>query len=306
MPTESTPNGYTQVASTSTFVPPHPGFAPIMLGKRHRDSTASNITGVIEQGEEDEYSESELAKTVVRPTKKKPKIGNTAQDDVEAPSSEPGEDDEQPQLGARIPSFTIYSGPVSPNQHQEPPPPTMHLPSYFAPPSPPGAGQRPATSTANAAENQNPFNFAFLPLSGGGNGFMASFPYPEPPQSPSPAGNANELFAGFGIPARPRSGAAAASGSGAEGGFVNPALLSRTASDREREEKREREGPTSHEVAAGLGLTVVRTSASTPPGVVNHPPVKRTMYGTELDGDSRFGDFGVEGVASGFWAGGRF
>jgi hypothetical protein len=31
--------------------------------------------------------------------------------------------------------------------------------------------------------------------------------------------------------------------------------------------------------------------------------VKKTMYGTELDGDSRFGDFGVEGVASGFWAG---
>jgi hypothetical protein len=35
-------------------------------------------------------------------------------------------------------------------------------------------------------------------------------------------------------------------------------------------------------------------------------PVKRTMYGTELDGDTRFGDFGIEGVATGFWAGGRF
>jgi hypothetical protein len=31
------------------------------------------------------------------------------------------------------------------------------------------------------------------------------------------------------------------------------------------------------------------------------------MYGTELDGDTRFGDFGLEGVASGFnWGGGRF
>jgi hypothetical protein len=278
-----------------------------MLGKRHRDSTASNVTGVIEEGEEDEYSETELAKRVVRPTKKRPKIGSDTQDsqnDVEEPSSEPGEVEDQMQLGPRVPSFTIYSGPASPHQHQDPPPPTVHLPPYFAPPSPPGAGQRPATSTANAVENQNPFNFAFLPLSGGGNGYMASFPYPEPPQSPSPAGNANELFSGFGIPARSRSGAA--SGSGAEGGFVNPALLTRTASDREREEKREREGPTSHEIAAGLGLTVVRTSASTPPGVQNHPPIKRTMYGTELDGDSRFGDFGVEGVASGFWAGGRF
>jgi hypothetical protein len=37
--------------------------------------------------------------------------------------------------------------------------------------------------------------------------------------------------------------------------------------------------------------------------------MKRTMYGTELDGDTRFGDFGVEGVGSsngGFWAGRRY
>jgi hypothetical protein len=30
------------------------------------------------------------------------------------------------------------------------------------------------------------------------------------------------------------------------------------------------------------------------------------MYGTELEGDTRFGDFGVEGVAAGFWAGSKF
>ena len=30
---------------------------------------------------------------------------------------------------------------------------------------------------------------------------------------------------------------------------------------------------------------------------------QRTMYGTELDADTRFGDFGVEGVAMGFWTG---
>jgi len=30
------------------------------------------------------------------------------------------------------------------------------------------------------------------------------------------------------------------------------------------------------------------------------------MYGTELEGDTRFGDFGVEGVAMGYWSGGRF
>ena len=28
------------------------------------------------------------------------------------------------------------------------------------------------------------------------------------------------------------------------------------------------------------------------------PPMKRTMYGTELEMDTRFGDFGIEGVAT--------
>jgi len=33
-------------------------------------------------------------------------------------------------------------------------------------------------------------------------------------------------------------------------------------------------------------------------------PAKRTMYGTELEDDTRFGDFGRERV--GFWADGKF
>lgn len=64
---------------------------------------------------------------------------------------------------------------------------------------------------------------------------------------------------------------------------------------------------TSNEVAVGLGLTAVRAGSSTSSESTptDAQPMKRTMYGTELDGDTRFGDFGVEGVASGFWAGGR-
>jgi hypothetical protein len=311
MLTESCPQDNSSkdhVTPTFTDIPVHPGFAPTMLGKRHRDSTASNVTGVIEEGEEDDYSETELAKRVVRPTKKRPKIdGHEVQPEVaEAGSGSQNQ-------GARVPNFTVYSGdsPQQSQQLQDPPPPTTRLPDYFAPPSP--SGNRPTTSTANAAENQNPFNFSFLPMSSGGSMYMNSmpnFPFPDAPQSPSPAGNTNELFPGFGVPSRPRSGTAnktTASNSNPE--FVDPAMLSRDVSDREREEKREREGHqlTSNEVAAGLGLTVVRTGASDPdetPRENEH--VKRTMYGTELEGDTRFGDFGVEGVASGFWAGGRF
>jgi hypothetical protein len=42
--------------------------------------------------------------------------------------------------------------------------------------------------------------------------------------------------------------------------------------------------------------------------VADVPLMKRTMYGTELDGDTRFGDFGVEGVGGNgtFWADGRY
>lgn len=54
---------------------------------------------------------------------------------------------------------------------------------------------------------------------------------------------------------------------------------------------------------SGIEATVSGTDAS------DASEMKRTMYGTELDGDTRFGDFGVEGVGtsgSGFWAGGRY
>lgn len=96
------------------------------------------------------------------------------------------------------------------------------------------------------------------------------------------------MFQAFGMPSPARSAraslAAAATHGIMGGGFVNPAQLSssRRPSDRERED--------------GRGDSATGADA----------PAKRTMYGTELEGDTRFGDFGVEGVASGFWTGGRF
>ena len=55
----------------------------------------------------------------------------------------------------------------------------------------------------------------------------------------------------------------------------------------------------STEVGMQLGMSSAAQLPPDTPGV----PMKRTMYGTELEDDTRFGDFGVEGVASGFWAG---
>ncbi|KAI0762847.1 hypothetical protein C8Q74DRAFT_1450957 [Fomes fomentarius] len=52
-----------------------------------------------------------------------------------------------------------------------------------------------------------------------------------------------------------------------------------------------------------IGMQLGMSSAMPLPPETPGGPMKRTMYGTELEGDTRFGDFGVEGVASGFWAG---
>jgi hypothetical protein len=317
-----------------------------MLGKRRRDSTASNVTGVVEEGQEGDFSEEELAKRVIRPTKKRAKIVSEGEELSQEESSatqhrrsaeeeEEEEEEEELQPGPPIPSFTVFSGDEQ-QEYLDPPPPTTHLPDFFAPPSPSGSGSSrhaATTSTAHASENQHPFSFSFLPLSSTPAHSMypltmPSFPYPEPPQSPSPAGSHHnaggflghhdgertDIFQSFGLPppGRPRTGAAlgaSGSGSGSQdnmggmGAFVNPAALTRPVSDRERE-------VSSNDVAAGLGLTAVRTASSStdsgPATGSDAPPIKRTMYGTELDGDTRFGDFGVEGVATGFWAGGRF
>ncbi|CDO72372.1 hypothetical protein BN946_scf184977.g71 [Trametes cinnabarina] len=52
-----------------------------------------------------------------------------------------------------------------------------------------------------------------------------------------------------------------------------------------------------------IGLALGMSSTLALPPETPAPPMKRTMYGTELEADTRFGDFGVEGVATGFWAG---
>lgn len=51
----------------------------------------------------------------------------------------------------------------------------------------------------------------------------------------------------------------------------------------------------SNAVGMGMGMASIPETPAA--------PMPRTMYGTELEGDTRFGDFGVEGVATGFWRG---
>ncbi|KAF8216085.1 hypothetical protein K438DRAFT_1800054 [Mycena galopus ATCC 62051] len=285
---------------------PNPGIAPSMLGKRSRDSTSSNLTGIIDEGQEGDLSEGELAKRVVRPTKKRPKLQEEPEEDfeIETESDAP-----------RVPSFTVFTG-EEVDTYIDPPPPTEGLPDFYASTSPSGSGSRQGTttSTQNASENQHPFTFAFLPISSTPTGASAfelpSFPYPEAPQSPTPAGSSHsgpsrnhgertDIFGSFGLPppGRPRSrvtstsaGSAVSRENGNTGAFVDPAALTHRASDQEGRDDSD----------SGFG-------GFTRDGD-GEQALKRTMYGTELDANSsRFGDFGLEGVASGFnWGGGRF
>jgi hypothetical protein len=289
---------------------------PTTLGKRRR---ANNPSGVVEEGEEAEYVDTELASSVVGPDKKRPRTDN---DDIGLASSShapSGLEDIQPAGSSNsdhgVPAFNIFTDSDEPSDYLDPPPPTDHLPDFFShSPSSSSLAQETkltaATTLTYAAENQpHNFNFSFLPISSTPVNamYMSSFPYPEPPQSPSPAGanltllgrhaeERTDIFKEFGFPSPTR---LSRSHQEDRGGFVNPATLTQQGSSgRQRE-------VSSNEVAAGLGLTAVRTlpTSEAASGLEDHP-IKRTMYGTEED--TRFGDFGVEGVASGFWAAGKY
>lgn len=303
---------------------------PVTLGKRRR---ANNNSGTVEEDQEAGYSDVELASSVVGPNKKRLRTVRDAEDDDNAESGSSGhtpapqeiQTTEASNPNHRVPAFTIFTDPDEPSDYLDPPPPTDHLPDFFQPHSPSNSSLSlhetklpTTTATANAAENQpQGFNFSFLPLSSTPfNAMYASFPYPEPPQSPSPAGanltltgrhaeERTDIFKEFGFPSPTRLsrsyGVLSGSHQEERGGFVNPAALTQQGSSvRQRE-------VSSNEVAAGLGLTAIRTlpTSETGSGLEDHPPIKRTMYGTETDGDTRFGDFGVEGVATGFWSAGK-
>ncbi|KAG1757432.1 hypothetical protein EDB19DRAFT_37174 [Suillus lakei] len=281
-----------------------PGFHTT-LGKRPRDSNASTATAFFELGQEEELSETEIAKRIARPAQKRAKLGSSDitpdADECSGPSSgaQGSQDtDPGPSQPSTRPGFPMFGDP----DYVDLPPPTDSLLDFFAPPSPPlmsvptTVGAPPDTFRFGCLPTSTPARFTFPTA-------MGTFPHPEPPTSPSPANNVDrprsrqsERLGIFGH-RRGSSGTTGRSGSGGPTGGqesgVNPSTW---AGGMQRQ-------PSSNEVASGLGLTVLRTAATEVGTPV--PPAGRTMYGTELDGDTRFGDFGVEGVATGFWAGGR-
>ncbi|KAH9946808.1 hypothetical protein B0H21DRAFT_741857 [Amylocystis lapponica] len=340
----------TKSAETSQLPYGHPGVAAALLGKRHRDSDESHMTGTFEPGREDQYDVNELETRVSRPSKKRPKLMERDLGDIGPPShrSTPmiaaADETEENDLGHSVPPFTVFSGPEEPLEtYIDPPPPTTRLSDLFTFPSentPPSNGSGPTTTTANGQENiaQN-FNFSFDPTfqpvtstPSAPFGFSnPAFSYPEPPTSPTPGAGPsggyierggrrerNDLFHPFGMPRRSRSTASEGASGSANGsgppsraslprtapgdGCVNPTALLRSSAVSEAGRSSDAmvvsANVSSSEVGRRMGVMAGAVVPETPGA-----PMRRTMYGTELEGDTRFGDFGLEGVATDFWTG---
>ncbi len=146
--------------------------------------------------------------------------------------------------------------------------PSQALAQAHTPARPRSAASRPASRAAPAGPSQ-PQTQRLTPPAGAAAAINPSGLMTTPELSA-----VSEAEEGPSVPS-----AARANGSGMHG------FLQRTAS--------------STEVGMQLGMSSTLPLPPETPG----GPVRRTMYGTELDSDTRFGDFGVEGVASGFWAG---
>ena len=299
----------------SSLEEPHPQASLVLgaplhqhtLGKRPRDSFE---TGVNESGYEDDM-----------PIPKKPKTSRI-DGDLDADIADYSDYME--------PTRTMQSrrsrAPALKNTFQEPndspegvnePVGTTPLSDYLIiPPSPgtvsaPDCGRHDAASTASRTADQNESTFPSPTQTPQIHPHRQSpynipaFPYPETPQSPTPSGTGrhveNELdpedekrsdtFQSFGLPPLGRPALRMPN-------TINPSALTA---------RKDTDIPIARNPSFGLHLIPSSSSITSMQLEADGGPSKRvTMYGTELDGDTRFGDFGVEGVATGFWSGGRF
>jgi hypothetical protein len=288
--------------------PQAPGESPTTLGKRARSSSASAEEGCTDANlKEDEDAPHEAELAGVRPEKKRAKLDSGAQQahSIAGPSKPrvPTSEVAAQLLAPRMPTFMIFQGreaQVSTPYAHSTPPPVGSLPEVYRPSSPPGAPLLPpvrtvpsrVTSSATNTENQrHTFDISIFGVNDGNESFLQPIPFPDAPQSPTPAshniGFMNQLDQDRTDPFK-------------EFGFPSPRRPNRIASSSSEHTSGQGKDPAaSNRTAAGLGLTMVRTG--TPTTVVESTPSRKTLYGTELEGDSRFGDFGVEGIGSGFW-----
>jgi len=261
------------------------------LGKRPRDSPVSEADGNTEQ-----LPQGDDPHKLPQPQKKRIKLSDHETDVVAGPSRISG----RPERTATR-KFTVYTGEEEKSDY-DPPPPTTHLSDLFGGRSPPITPHDLQTTSANAVENQ-PFGVNYSAFQAAtstpvypGAGFASYLARPESPTShvverTGRLDRASPFFLS-GLPAGPSDTRAASN--------LPP------------------QRPINPEPNDGSFSSLLRTPPSHP--AHSHPsgngetssrlddtpalPMK-TIYGTELESDTRFGDFGVEGMATSYWQKGQ-
>ena len=263
-----------------------------LLGKRPRDSPGSEVNGSVEPSPQDDSSHK-----LPQPQKKRMKLSSDHETDViVGPSRVPG-----PPERTRTRKFIVYTGEEEKADY-DPPPPTAHLSDLFGGRPSPITPHDLQTTTANAVENQpvgvnySAFQAAISTPVYPGTGFASYLTRPESPTS--------HVVERTGRQDR-----------------ASPFLLSGVptgSSDARPAPNLQRQRSVNPEPNDDTFSSLLRTPPLHP--IHSHPsgngeasstlddtpafPMK-TIYGTELESDTRFGDFGVEGMATSYWQKGQ-
>lgn len=259
-----------------------------LLGKRPRDSPDTEAGAGAEQLSQDDDSYK-----LPQPQKKKIKLSSDHETDTLAgPSRISG-----PPERTATRKFTVYTGEEEKPDH-DPPPPTTHLSDLFGGRSPPITPHDLQTTSANAVENQ-PFGVNYSAFQAAtstpvypGTGFASYLARPESPTShvverTGRRDRASPFFLS-GLPAGSSDPRAASN--------VPPQRPANPEANDDSFSALLRTPPLHpiHSQPSGNGETSSRLD-DTPAF-----PMK-TIYGTELESDTRFGDFGVEGMDTSYW-----
>jgi hypothetical protein len=263
-----------------------------LLGKRPRDSPGSEAGGSAEQLTQDDVSHK-----LPQPQKKRIKLSSDQETDVVAgPSRISG-----PPERTTTRKFAVYTGEEEGSDY-DPPPPTTHLSDLFGGRSPPITPHDLQATSANAVENQ-PFGINYSAFQAAtstpvypGAGFASYLARPESPTShvverTGRRDRASPFFLS-GLPAGPSDPRAASNLPPQRS--VNPE-------------------PNDDSFSALLRTPPLHPIHSHPSGNgeassrLDDTPAfpMKTIYGTELETDTRFGDFGVEGMATSYWQKGQ-
>lgn len=259
-----------------------------LLGKRPRDSPASEVDGNTEQLSQDDDSHK-----LPQPQKKRVKLTSDHEIHMVAgPSRISG-----PSERTATRKFTVYTGEEEKSDY-DPPPPTTHLSDLFAGRSPPITPSDLQTTSANGAENQ-PFGVHYSAFQAAtstpvypGAGFSSYLARPESPTS--------HVVERTGRRDR------------ASPFFLSGQPDSRTGSNLSSQRPVNPE-PNDDSFSALLRTPPLHPIHSHPSGNgeassrLDDTPAfpMKTIYGTELESDTRFGDFGVEGMATSYWQKGQ-